>query len=198
MTRVYRTKKSRVVRRCAVGGEEIPVGSAVSYATPGFRGRTIYACAAHPLRRSDLTANGPLSAYYAAVEGLQSALDDWGGEDADELRDALTEAGSGAQEALDEWEAALENMGEGLSQGDTGLLIQERLDGAQAFIDACDSAYNQIEDFNRDDEDPPGERAEDDTRTDEEIRDEWVAMLRSEWEYEMWGIIADALGADQL
>lgn len=145
MTRVYRVQKSRVERRCKAG-HVIPAGTPYSYATPGFRGRTIYACADHPFRPSDLTANDLLSRYYSAVEGLEDALAAWDGAEVSSLIDDLEAAESDIQECTNEWESQLENMGV-LSEGDTGQQIQERLDGASEWQVALIDARGQLEDL---------------------------------------------------
>lgn len=146
MTARIKTKqKTRVERRCHRDGAIIPPGSFVYTATPGFRGRKLYWCKDHHPRRSELTTSGPLSTYYAAIEALEDAQAGWDHEDAEFLRSALEEAASTVREAVEEWESSLENMGDGLSQGSTGQLIQERIDYANEFADACDQA--QIDDF---------------------------------------------------
>lgn len=147
MTRVYRVNKSRKEQHC-IRGHAIPVGSPYSYATPGFRGRTIYACAKHPFRPSQLTANDLLSQYYAAVEELEDVHDGWDGKDISELKDAIDNARSTVGDLISEWESQLDSMGD-LAQGDTGQIIQERHDYAEEWqqeLGTAESDLDQLED----------------------------------------------------
>lgn len=73
MAKVSTVQKSRTPRTCGRTGHVIPPGSLVYSASPGYRGRTIYRCAEHPFRPSELTtsmAAQPL----AALEQLQDTL----------------------------------------------------------------------------------------------------------------------------
>lgn len=95
-------------------------------------------------RPSQLTVS-QLSQVYAAIEGAQDDVSS--AEDASAIRDAL-EGCKGEMESIrDEFQSNLDNMPEGLQQGDTGQLIQERVEALEEFDNELDSAIGEIEDF---------------------------------------------------
>jgi transcription initiation factor IIF auxiliary subunit len=83
-----------------------------------------------PFKPSQLTSSEYLSSLYSWDESL-AALTSM--DDAQGLVDEIRELGEAQQEKLD-------NMPEGLQQGDTGQMIQER-------IDACETAASEIEEI---------------------------------------------------
>lgn len=83
-----------------------------------------------PFRRSQLTSSDYLAQLYDWEDSL-AALASM--DDAQNLADTIRQLGEEQQEKLD-------NMPEGLQQGDTGQMIQER-------IDACENAASEIEDI---------------------------------------------------
>jgi len=83
-----------------------------------------------PFKPSQLTSSEYLGALYSWQESLDAltCMDD-----AQMMADEIRELGEQQQEKLD-------NMPEGLQQGDTGQMIQER-------IDACEQAASEIEEI---------------------------------------------------
>lgn len=81
-----------------------------------------------PIKPSQLTSSEYLSTLYGLQEQMSDLADPG---DAGEIIDALRELG---QEQRDKFD----NMPEGLQQGDTGQLLEER-------ADACESAADEIE-----------------------------------------------------
>jgi hypothetical protein len=134
MARVSYIKKSRVERRCHAG-HVIPVGSAYTFAAPGYHGREIYACSAHPFRPSNLTT-GIRAEGLAAVESFEDAVDaiDESAEDAlenltsawEDLGSALEDYVATRQEGLDAWEYGNEQL--------------------QEFLDTAENALSEVQD----------------------------------------------------
>lgn len=131
MARVTSVKASRVARTCGRTGHEIPPGSFVYSAAPGWRGRTQYRCKEHPFRQSELTTSKTAEAL-AAVEAFEdaagaievestTALDDltaaW-----EELTSAVRQYADERREAADAWENG-------------NSLLEELADTAEAAAD---------------------------------------------------------------
>lgn len=110
MARAKWTKSSRKPHVCGRGGHEIPVGDGYYSAAPGYRGRTIYRCHAHPFRPSELTTSlraeplAALEAFEDAVPELEPGDYDGLVSAADEFAGAVREYAEQRQEALDAWE----------------------------------------------------------------------------------------------
>lgn len=92
-----------------------------------------------PPKRSQLTMSGFLGSLYDLEDDFIAKLS------ADEfLEEAMQEISSTLQDMADECQSSLDNMPEGLQQGDTGQLLQERIDG-------CSSASQEFESIQFDD-----------------------------------------------
>lgn len=94
-------------------------------------------------RPSQLTVS-QLSQVYSAIEGAQDSVAAAG--DPSEVREALEECKGEMENIRDEFQSNLDNMPEGLQQGDTGQLIQERVEALEEFENELDSAIGEIED----------------------------------------------------
>ena len=130
MARISRIKKSRVERRCHAG-HVIPVGSAYSFAAPGYHGREIYACGAHPFRPSNLTT-GLRAEAEAAREAFTDTLEGIDHEDTgalEQLESALEEFKSEIGSYRDQRQEALDAWENGNSQ------LEELLETAEAAAD---------------------------------------------------------------
>lgn len=113
--------------------------------------------------RSQLTQSPFKSALYSLQDDAQEKIPTL--EDIESERDFIV----GELETLkDETESSLENMPESLQEGETGRLLQTR-------IDSLEEAISEIENvdcfFNEDDKD--------ETQTDEEYKEQWEA---EKWE----------------
>lgn len=86
-------------------------------------------------RPSQLTVSSFLGQLGDLREDLQNA------NEAEDFR-AIAET---LREMQQECEASLDNMPDGLRDGDTGQLLQERIDGCEAFAEACDEAADTLE-----------------------------------------------------
>lgn len=133
MARVHRIGNSRTVRPC-IAGHDIPVGSAYTWAAPGFRARKRYACAAHPFRPSQLTT-GLVSEALAAAEAFEDAIDAIDHDDPD----ALTDLSAAVAEFTGELEGYVAQREEALAAWENGnSQLEELYETAQA-------AYDEVE-----------------------------------------------------
>ena len=96
-------------------------------------------------RPSQLTHSEYKSQAYALIEQMEDALK--GDVEPEDIQSAAQEAVSEAENLRDEEQSKLDNMPEGLQQGDTGQLIQERIDALEQFI-------SEVEGFECEDFDP--------------------------------------------
>ena len=96
---------------------------------PGFRARTMRSKT--PPRQSQLY-QGYRSSAYALNEQIEDFLNPGNLEDLESFRDELI---SEAENLRDEEQGKLDNMPDGLREGDAGDAIQERIDAVEAFID---------------------------------------------------------------
>lgn len=135
MARVTRVGKSLKEHNCQ-RGHVIPKGDPYQHATPGFRGRKIIRCMAHPFAPSDLTtslAAEPMAAAEAFIDWLDSADDSDDNvleeleAELETLRTAAEEYQAMRQEALDAWE-----------NGNSQL---------EEYVEAADNAASEIDSF---------------------------------------------------
>lgn len=140
MARVHRVDTSRKEHTCGRGGHIIPKGDGYFHSSPGYRGRRLVRCFAHPFRMSELTtslASEPM----AAVEAFEDALDaiDPSDESAleelesavEELRAEVENYQQQRQQALDAWEYGNAQLEEYVETADNavseveGIVIEE-------------------------------------------------------------------------
>lgn len=132
MARVHRINKSAKEHVCGRGGHVIPKGDPYLHAAPGYRGRTLYRCVAHPFRPSELVS-GAASEPMAAVEAFTDAA----GVGFDSIED-LTTAWDELKSAVEEYLSMRE---EGLEAWEYGNSMLEEL------RDTAQEALDEVEDF---------------------------------------------------
>lgn len=88
------------------------------------------------------------SEFYAAVYGLQEARDAFVATDKESLEGAVAEWVDRAREIAEECREKFDNMPEGLQQGDTGQLLEERAEAMDAYADELESI--DLEDMDED------------------------------------------------
>ena len=95
---------------------------------------------------SDLTQSEFYGTLYSIQESVETALDNFrnGGEPED-VASALNDAASELRELGEECRGKLDNMPEGLQQGDTGQLLEQRADECESKADELESAASEIE-----------------------------------------------------
>ena len=119
-----------------------------------------------PFKASQLTSSAFKSAYLAA----QEAWDD-GDKDADAMRsaaEAIREAGQEAQNAFD-------NMPEGLQQGDTGQMLEERANYCESAADSLEGLADELDGL----EEPEEPEGYDEDIAPEDKSDEWIEYEES-------------------
>lgn len=137
MGKVVRIKSSRKEWKCSKCGATIAVGEPYLKGELNFS-RPIIRCTKCGLESWEVTT----SEYQLSVGSiLFHWRDDY--EVSEEGRDSLVDD---LNNILDELQDRLDSMPEGLQQGDTGVLLQER-------IDSIESAISDLEDIDFDDED---------------------------------------------
>jgi hypothetical protein len=85
-------------------------------------------------KNSQLTQSSFLSTLY----GIEERIEEFSAENKDDFDSFIEEIKSEIEELRDTTQESLDNMPEGLQQGDTGQLLQERVDGLDSWIDEID------------------------------------------------------------
>jgi hypothetical protein len=111
------------------------------------------------------------SQYLKAIYELQE--ENWVGRDFDGIEDRRNDVMQRIQEILDEQQEKLDNMPDGLQQGDTGQLIQERIDCLQSAIDDLEGIEIPEESDYNDNEELKEEYGDIDTWKDEEANSKY-------------------------
>lgn len=100
--------------------------------------------------RSQLTRSDFLGQLYALEDGLDDRFS--GMDDADELAGAVDELVGEIESLRDETQEKLDNMPDPLKDGDTGQLLQERIDGLESWISDLQAVDTSIESDQTDEE----------------------------------------------
>lgn len=135
---------------CGKCGKPIKKGDPYQW-MKGFRGPKYVRCATCPTWTTAERESGPMRDAYAAQETAHDAIDalefgDYSSEGGfaaqkfvEDLKGILSQCGAEASSAKDQIEESLDNMPEGLRDGDTGTQMQERIDNLESWIDDLDS-----------------------------------------------------------
>lgn len=153
MGKVVRVKNSRKEWKCSKCGNVIPAGSEYLKGELNFA-RPIIRCCKCGLESWEVTT----SDYQLSVgEVVYRWHENY--EPTEEGRDSIV---SDLEDIKSDLEDRLDNMPEGLRDGDTGCLLQER-------IDSLDSAIDELNDIDFDDDDSEEDEEEREDRYREEI-----------------------------
>lgn len=186
MGKVSVIKKSRKEYRCSRCGKVIPVGSTYYKGEINF-GPTIVRCSDCKLESWEVTTS---DYQLAAGEIVYRWKENYG-----EAEDAIDNIISDLQDIADDLQGRLDNIPEGLQEGDVGQLLQER-------IDALESAISELESIDVDSvkEDIATEFSEehltDEERDDEPSWDDIVIMKGEEAEKAMSEMLDESLTED--
>ncbi len=120
-----------------------------------------------PPKPSPLTLSPFLQEYY----GIQEDLENLSADTAENLESQVQEIIGRIENLRDETQGSLDNMPEGLQQGDTGQLLQERIDGLENWQSDLEGVSL---DFDFDEEEPEQEKGEPDDEFQTKI-EEWQA-----------------------
>lgn len=110
-------------------------------------------CWDHPeFRRSEIDST-KLATALAAIEEAEDALQNFGldyesaEQVLDEIRSIMETAADGVEECRDEYQEGLDNMPEGLQEGDVGQQIQEKIDELDSYAQTLRDLPDNIDDF---------------------------------------------------
>jgi DNA-directed RNA polymerase subunit RPC12/RpoP len=117
--------KARKEYKCSKCGEVIKVGDVYLKGTP-FRRSPVIRCTKCGLRSWELSSSD-------YVQGVGRVCDCWE-EDYGCDEDTAQSVADELQNICDEVQSSLDNMPEGLQEGDTGQLLQERIDNLELAI----------------------------------------------------------------
>lgn len=126
MARIERINKARKEQKCSKCGKTIEVGMPYLKATP-YRQRPIIRCTSCGLKSYETSGSEYVQNVGAIVEDWR---DNYGINEntADDIATAL-------EEIRDQQQNSLDNMPENLQYGDTGTMLQERIDSLDSVID---------------------------------------------------------------
>jgi len=148
MPRVIIVKKAQKAQgECGRCNAKIEKGDAYKWWKFRYGGRRIRClkpgCSPKP---SDLTQSEFYGTLYGIQESVETALDDFrnGGEPGD-LASALNDTAQELRDLGEECQGKLDNMPEGLQQGDTGQLLENRAQECESKADELESAASEIE-----------------------------------------------------
>jgi hypothetical protein len=112
-------------------------------------------------RASQLTQSEFMSEYLSMGEDFEDALN--GTDTVEDVQSAVDDLKDRIEQLIDETQGKLDNMPEPLQEGETGQMMQERIDGLEAWADELDGV--DFEDFEYD---------PDDGIPEDEARGEWL------------------------
>lgn len=150
MARVHEIGRSnKSPGKCGRCNQTIPKGAGYRYAQPGFRSsRKLIRCMQPGcrFRPSELTT-GKMSQVYAATESAEDMILGWDGEDAEDIKAAMTDCAEAVRAVSEEYAEAAEAM------GSAGEEMQEKADELGSWADDIDSAADNLPEKPGDDED---------------------------------------------
>ena len=148
MPRVTTVKKAQKAQgECGKCNAKIKEGDGYKWWKFRFGGRRVRClkseCAPKP---SDLTQSEFYGTLYDIQDSVETALDEFrnGGEPGD-LASALNDAAGQLRDLGEECQGKLDNMPEGLQQGDTGQLLENRAQECESKADELESAAGEVE-----------------------------------------------------
>lgn len=147
ITSVAKAHESKHPRNCFKCGAKIHVGRPYYHwgIMVGSRGVKKFGCELHRPTPRDLNRSAFQQALYAVEDAVTAALDLHAtDQDNGNLSDAMVECGSMVGTLREETEGSLENMPDGLREGGTGTLLQERIDGCTELESAFEEAASNI------------------------------------------------------
>jgi hypothetical protein len=134
-----------------------------------------------PPRPSQLTQ----SAYYGTVRGLIEQISDYNAEEPSDLESLRDEVAGEIRQAGEECNDSKENMPEGLQEGDTGQMLEERYNECESAADELESMDFEFEteldldDFKDEDIKPEDAQKEFDDAVKSETQD-WMMEKQGE------------------
>lgn len=143
-----------------------------------------------PIRQSQMTSSPFKQAWFAMEEGLPDVFGD---------AETIRETGSTIREIGEEVEESYNNMPEGLQEGDTGQMLNERFEGCYSIADELDGLADELESLEEPGEFDPSDYAEETSNMDPEDVGEFLDDMQQEhnderdvYEQEVYRICSDA------
>lgn len=136
-TRLHYVKSARKADKAA----GIKVGDA--YYWWKFRRGGKYKSKTRP-PRSRLTRSSFLATMYDAEDAVAKAAGDAKEGELEDLASALEDAAGDVRQAGEDAQSSFDNMPEGLQQGDTGQLLEQRVDWCNTLADEIDNAAEEV------------------------------------------------------
>jgi len=135
-------------------------------------------CGSCVFRQSDLTSSDKLSRVYSAQEEAEDRLGAWDGADADEARGILTDLAEAVREVGEEYQESADNIMESFPSGNsTSEECEEKASGLEDWADTCESAADDIEDFDEAGVEPEPDESKEDAVV--RAREAWAEEVRS-------------------
>lgn len=114
------------------------------WAIKAQRGGTVYRQhESHGRPKQSQLTHSKMSDVYAAIESAEEAIASSGC--CSDVAEALRGAASDIESVRDDYQSSLDNMPEGLQQGDTGQQIEERVSNLDDFVQALNDAADECE-----------------------------------------------------
>lgn len=126
MARIERINKARKETKCCKCGAVIEIGMPYLKATP-YRQRPIIRCTKCGLKSYETSGSD-------YVKNIGAIVEDWS-EDYDINEGTVDEIATALEEIRDQQQDSLDNMPEQLQEGDTGQMLQERIDSLDCAIE---------------------------------------------------------------
>jgi hypothetical protein len=144
-----------------------------------------------PPKPSQLTQSEFLSTLYSAKERME-AIDTSNYETVSDLESEIEEIRSDLEQLKDDTQEKLDNMPEGLQQGDTGQLLQERIDNLDGLISELEGIDFQEPDS---EEDTKENNQKEEGETDEAYAERIEQLMRDQLLERLQEIVDEANNA---
>lgn len=182
MAKLKHVQAARAARKCGKCGKEIAKGSPYFWwatRSPGARlGRRFDRCQSCKPRPSELIGSPFLRAMAGEAERIDDEIETFEeGHDVAALQAAIEEVAQAIREAGEEAQGSFDNMPEGLQEGETGQLLQQRAERCEEIADELEELELEtiFRDNAKDLEWDGGDRPERDD--DEPELDKWAETL---------------------
>lgn len=209
MPRVNTVQKTKKARKCGKCGDSIEIGQPYRWWKFRYGGKYVRCmkpdCSPKP---SDLTQSAFLGGMAEAEQSLGDAVrqvqED---QDLNSFAEELRGIASTVRELGEEAQSSLDNMPEGLQQGDTGQLLEQRASTCEEIADALEEAADSAENaFSELPEDEPKEDWTDEQlnslagtlgeeeKEEDETREEYLDRLKEALEQKRQEALDEAVG----
>jgi len=161
--RINKVKKAQKPQgNCGGCGKPIKKGDGYRWIKFRYGGRRVRCMDTKCVfKDSDLTQS-KMSEVYSARETLEAAVNDWDGEDAEDLRSALSDAADSVRSVADEYQNSADSIKDRFSESQTADDCEEKANALNEWADELESAADEFDDKPEVEEDRCKEMDEDD------------------------------------